>query len=144
MLGESVGFGFGLGIRLGVQINDAMGVFVQERLIIAAGGSSGSASVAVGYYSTLLFDWTFGNIFAIGGGPSIDYGGFSRDTSSDVTSGSGTYFGLDGRIALLLGGGRNPYTGRRSGYTINADVHPTFVGGTAVTTLLFSFGWETN
>jgi hypothetical protein len=84
---------------------------------------------------TPMFALTPVDVFEVAAGPSIDYltgGSVSTNVAGagSVSAGgfSSVYIGLDGRLALHLGG-RNETSGRRRGFTLSGDIHPSFVSG---------------
>lgn len=163
-LGGGVGTGASLSgpafdgqFRAGWVLSHSMAVFGNLTGVawVAGGGSSapGAANVSVGavsgFFVTPMFALTPVDLFEVSAGPSLDIlsgGGVSESVntgagSTSVSAGgfSGAYFGIDGRVALHLGG-RNPDSHRRRGFTISADVHPSFVPGGAVTFITGGLG----
>ena len=76
-------------------------------------------------------------LLEIAAGPSLDrLSGGSAGVSvggASASAFSGMYFALHGRVALHNGGKPNTTTGRRTSFTIGADVHPTFAEGNTLT-----------
>src|SRR5208282_303290 len=106
-----------------------------------------NVSAAAGTLITPMFALTPSDLFEVAAGPSLDFlsGGSSTATatasggSSSVSAFSGAYFGVDGRLALHLGG-RARESRRRRGFTLSADVHPSFVSGGPVTFITLGLG----
>jgi hypothetical protein len=90
-----------------------------------------------------MFALTPVDLFEVAAGPSLDYlSGGSASVSGSAASAnafSSVYFGIQGRVALHLGG-RNEETHRRRGFTIGLDVHPSFVPNGPVTFITGGLG----
>jgi hypothetical protein len=140
--------------RVGYALDHLKGVYGNITIIGWAAGSSEASTAGsnvslgaiAGYEFTPMFALTPVDIFEVAAGPSLDYLTGGSETVTTVGGASGTvngfsslYFGLDGRLALHLGG-RNPETLRRRGFTLSADVHPSFVSGGPVTFLTVGLG----
>lgn len=144
----------GATFRLGYQIDHLMAVYGQVSPFVFFGGYSNSAgtdaslSAIGGFQFTPMFSLTPVDIFEIAAGPSLDKltggsAGGSVTTTSVSTNGSAYssfYFGLHGRAALHLGGKPNTKTGRRVGFSLGLDVHPTFGEGGTVTFITLGLG----
>ncbi len=128
------GGGGGAGVQLGVQLNDMFGVYYSGTGAIGVAGSSGAtgsgASAGAFVYNSVMGDVTLANILQLGLGPSLDTLAFG---SSDVsTSGSqatalgGTYFGVQTRVGIAVGGSK---PGRHGRFMLGLEVHPTFASG---------------
>jgi hypothetical protein len=111
--------------------------------------SSVSLSAIAGYQFTPMASVTPVDLLEIAAGPSFDLlsgGGASTSVAGNTASASigafsGTYFAVHGRVALHFGS-RNAETGRRRGFTLGLDIHPTFTPGTAVTFYTLGLGYD--
>jgi hypothetical protein len=143
------GFGAGLALRLGAQINQWFAVYYQPHAIIGgtisesatpvAGVKLPTATLIGAVYNSALLEATL-PILQIGAGPSVDVLGIKGYslTMSDPGS-TNAYFGADGRVAIVLGG-HGP--GSHVGFAINGNVHPTFWNGTVLMTVSLGIGGE--
>lgn len=135
---------FGGTFRIGYQITELIAVYGNITPFVWAAGVSGSnlvsASAAAGIQTTPMIGLTPIDLVEIAAGPSIDYIGAASSTvgpgGQSTSAGGDVALGLHGRVGLILGGRKE--TGRRRGFTISGDVHPTFTSG-AVTTF-FTLG----
>jgi hypothetical protein len=139
---------FGGTFRVGWQIDSLMAIYANLSPFVWAGSSSvtapgisaASIGAIAGVQTSPMFSLTPADIVEIAAGPSADYytgGGVSAGPGGSSVGGfSDMYFGIHGRVALHLGG-RNA-AGRRRGFTLGGDVHPTFASGSAIT--FFSLG----
>lgn len=135
--------------RVGYQINRLLGIYgnFTPYVWVASSSLAGvSVSAAAGVQNSPMISVTPIDLLEIAAGPSIDYIGSASTTvagapggGGGTSAGAGAYFGIHGRLALHLGG-RNPETGRRKGFAIGADAHPSFVTGGAFTTLTLGLG----
>lgn len=138
----------GATFKIGYQLNRLMGVYGNITPFVWIGSNDkipGNVSIGAisGTQLTPVFSLTPADIFEVAAGPSLDYltGG-----GADVSNGAGgttsvggfssVYFGAHAKVALHLGG-RNEETGRRRGFTIEGNIHPSF---TPDNTALFIFG----
>lgn len=157
-LGSARGVSINLGaLRLGAQINNDWAVYLQSNLPLGiAGGVARDGTelggLAFAWNNSVVAEYTLGDILHLGLGPSFDSlfglicplntntGNGSESTNkSSCLGASGGAFGMTGRIAATLGSVR---PGRRSGFSLGIDLHPTF---TAAGTFFFStlnFGYE--
>lgn len=91
-----------------------------------------------GLYNSVLAELTLPFVH-IGAGPSADVLAVAGCGGSGCLSGDAVFFGIDTRLALVIGGvGR----GSRGGLSIAAHVHPTFVGDAVLTTITLGVGGE--
>lgn len=133
VVGNAGGGGIGGSLQLGWQLNRTMAVYYDGRVQVGGATYYNSAGYAYGlvfadWYNTLMFDWTFNDFFQVGVGPSLDWlGVVGGDSTGSAYAGAGWGFGVDGRVALVLGGG-DPAV-RRGGFTIVANIHPSFIFG---------------
>lgn len=141
----------GATLRLGWQIDRLFGVYYQPTVAAWFGSSDkcGGASCDLGaiaaFDNSVLGSISPVDMLEIAAGPSADLlsggkagGSVGAGTASaSAKAFSGAYFGLHGRIGLTLGS-RKPETGRRAGFTISGDIHPTFAEGETV--ILYTLG----
>jgi hypothetical protein len=136
------GAGVGLQIRLGAQINQWFAVYYQGHGLVGGvvgGSESGNAGVLGAAFNSAMAELTLPFVH-IGAGPSVDYVGIAGcSAASGCANDTGVHFGLDGRVALVIGG-HGP--GRHGGFAINFDAHPTFLDGATLTTLSLGLGGE--
>ena len=144
---------FGATFKIGWQLSRLMGVYGNISPFVWVGSSDAAAAnggkltvgAIAGTQFTPLFSLSPADIFEVAAGPSFDYlGGGSVGGGSGTASASafgGFYFALHGKLALHLGG-RKPETGRRKGFTIEANIHPTFTPGSAVTFFTLGLGYD--
>jgi hypothetical protein len=131
----------GLQLRLGAQINQWFALYYQGHALMGAVvGGDASAGFVGAAFNTIMAELTL-PILQIGFGPSLDVFGIAGCSATDLDCGSNSdvFFGLDGRIGVVIGG-HGP--GRHGGFAINANVHPTFVNGDVVTTVSLGLGGE--
>lgn len=141
---STFGAGAGLAFRFGAQFNQWFAIYYQPHGFAGAfiGGDDEVGSelgVIGGVFNAAMLELTLPFV-QLGAGPSLD--AFVIANCNVEQCGSGgtpVYFGLDGRLALVLGAiGR----GARGGFSINAHVHPTFVGGDVMLTATLGVGGE--
>jgi hypothetical protein len=143
--GDLSGPALGATLRVGWQLNHLMAIYGQVSPYAWFGGTdkttAGGAKIEVGAVSSVqvtpLFSLTPIDLLEVAAGPSLDrMGGGSvgaSTTGASASAFSGFYPALHGRVALHLGGKPNSTTGRRTSFTIGADVHPTFAEGSVLT-----------
>lgn len=155
--GELSGPTVGGTFRVGYQIDRLMGVYGQFSPLawIASSdakvsGKSLDISAIGGYQITPMFSLTPVDLLEIAAGPSLDSLSGGEASAGPTPAGgavasvaafSGFYFGLHGRIALHLGG-RNAETGRRRGFTLGGDLHPSFIEGETVVFYTLGLGYD--
>ena len=152
--GDLSGPFIGATFKIGWQFNRLMGLYGNISPFVWIGsnskaGSNVSIGAITGTQLTPLFSLTPADIFEVAAGPSLDYltGGGASVTNTpgggSATAGgfSSVYFGLHGKVALHLGG-RNEETGRRRGFTIEGNVHPSFTPGDAALFLTGGLGYD--
>jgi hypothetical protein len=121
----------GLGLQLGAQINDMIGVYYSGTYAIGVAGSSSTgnagASAGVFVYNAVMLDLTFERMFQIGVGPSIDslaFGSVDVGTAGNKSTAlAGSYLGVQGRLGLVFGGKKPGKSGR---FMLGLEIHPTF------------------
>jgi hypothetical protein len=128
--GGLAGGAFGASVRAGVQINRMWGAYYQSSaLIFAAADSAGQGALAVVAPQSIVASVNPVDFLEIALGPSFDpAAGGSVSVTPGTTGASafaGTFFGIQSRVALQLGG-RNEITGRRRGFGLGLEFHPTF------------------
>ena len=149
--GDLSGPFIGATFKIGWQLNRLMGIYGNISPFVWIGSSSapGASNVSIGAITgtqlTPLFSLTPVDIFEVAAGPSLDYlsgGGVSSGPGGSTVGGfSSVYFGLHGKLALHLGG-RNEETGRRRGFTIEGNVHPSFTPGDAALFMTGGLGYD--
>ncbi len=115
-------------LRLGWQLNDQLAMYYQGDLPIGfasnASGSDSSAAIMLG--TGVLGEWTFGDIFSVGIGPSLDYAA----STSTVCSSSGRckvlFFGVQARASLTLVATSAGQSTRRYGLRFGLSSHTSF------------------
>lgn len=148
LVGPAVGAGIGLAFRTGVQFNQWVGLYYQPHGIVGGWVSlsetAGAAGVIAAWLNSLNVELTLPFVH-LAAGPSVDVlavagcGGDLASGTGGCLSGDTVFFGIDSRLALVLGGiGR----GTRGGFAINVHAHPTFVGDTVLVTLTLGLGGE--
>jgi hypothetical protein len=123
-IGGNVGGAGGLWAQAGVPINRLLGVIYQTHAMIGAVGartSTGGADVYDMFFggiwdNEIMADFTFGDVFQLGVGPSFDVFSVNNFTEG--------FLGVDGRIGVALG---HRIWGHRSGFMLGVDIHPTFI-----------------
>jgi hypothetical protein len=132
-LGDTNGGMGGLHIQAGVQINRLVAVFYQGQQMAGLFDNAGS----IFSFNQAMVDFTIADTLQLGVGPSIDFiSGCQNDNNLVTRCSDVSFFGADGRIAVVLGRHRH---WRRSGLMLGFDVHPTFLDNNqAIVSLLFS------
>lgn len=142
---DRIGGASGIGVQLGAQLNERVGVFYSGTA--ATGFASGydragvDASFGVWFYNSVMADLTFDRLFQVGLGPSIDTLAFgtARATTSAATVSAlrGTYVGAQTRIGFLFLNRHE--TGKAGHLMLGLEVHPTF-GDDVMTSTMVTFG----
>jgi hypothetical protein len=104
--------------------------------VIAGGG--------VGFFdfNSFLVDVTAAHVFDFGVGPSADVITVQAQTGAGNTSATAVLPGLHARLALNVNGKPNA-EGRRSGFSVGLDLHPTFGhNGVILFTMCPGVGYE--
>ncbi len=136
--------GLVLGItgQVGVQQSDLFAIYYQPRLLGGSFFDGDNSATVIAFYNTAMFDFTFGDIFQIGLGPSLDLGvvGVCRRDTCDGFGGA--FFGADFKIALAFGG-HVPGNRQRAGFVLALHAHPTWLSANnPVTTVTLGFGFQ--
>jgi len=149
--GDLSGPFIGATFKIGWQLDRLMGIYgnISPFVWIGSSSAASTANVSIGAITgtqlTPLFSLTPVDIFEVAAGPSLDYlsgGGVSSGVGGSTVGGfSSIYFGLHGKVALHLGG-RNEETGRRRGFTIEGNVHPSFTPGDAALFMTGGLGYD--
>ena len=125
------GAGPAASVRVGVQLNRALGLQVQTQMGVFAGRDFGVYSNNAIMGSLVLLD-----MIELAAGPSLDV----RAASLDLDQGA--FAGLATRVGFLVG--KNTHRdAKRSGLSLVFHAHPTFItteSGATVTRTLFAFG----
>lgn len=133
-----VGLGIGLTARLGVQLNQWFGLYYQPHGIVGGWLSESAGGVIASLFNSVNAELTL-PFFHIGAGPSLDVLAVAGCSADGCLSGDAVFFGIDTRLAVVIGAiGR----GSRGGFSINAHLHPTFVGDLVVLTATLGVGGE--
>ena len=149
--GDLSGPFIGATFKIGWQFDRLMGLYgnISPFIWIGSSSAASASNVSIGAITgtqlTPLFSLTPADIFEVAAGPSLDYltgGGASVGPGGSTVGGfSSVYFGLHGKVALHLGG-RNEETGRRRGFTIEGNVHPSFTPGDAALFITGGLGYD--
>lgn len=130
----------GVAVRVGLQINDIVAVYVQGQGLIGQFLPGPGDDLAGFAFHSLMVDFTIADVFQVGAGPALDFVWGCDGRYHASCAGSGPYFGGDLRLAFLAG---SPGPGRRQGLVFSFDAHPTWFGGQdAAITLLAGIGFE--
>lgn len=129
----------GAAVRVGIQINDVVAVYLQGQGLIGQFLPSPGDGLAGFAFHTLMVDFTIADAVQIGVGPALDFVWGCDGRYQPSCSGSGPYLGGDVRLAFLAGS-HGP--GRREGFVFSFDAHPTWFGNDAAITLLAGIGFE--
>jgi hypothetical protein len=145
---------FGLAGRLGVQFNSYLGLYYQNTPLVTFAPSQAGTSVSfhAGFadYNTVLASLTLLDIVELAVGPSVDYAKYA-DCSAGVTgfvptsgcqSGSSVALGGHARVAIHFGGIFASGKGRRSGFMVNADIHPLLLSDLSAFSATLGLGAE--
>ena len=145
---------FGLAGRLGVQINAYFGLYYQNTPLVTFAPAQAAQSVSfhAGFadYNTVLASLTLLDMFEFAIGPSVDYAKYA-DCSAGVAgyvptqsceSGSSVALGGHGRVSFDFGGLFGDGKERRSGFLINADIHPLLLSDLSAFSATLGVGSE--
>ncbi len=137
ILPKKMGGAGGIGLQLGVQINDYVGVYYSP--MAGIGVAYGAAGAYV--YNTVQADLTLARILQVGVGPSLDTFAFG-DVNVSSNGGSalavaGTFFGANARVGVALGANK---PGKRGVFMLGLELHPTFISGEVPMSALITLG----
>ena len=125
--GPELGMG-GAALRLGIQLGDWGAIYYQPTgLVGTAFEREGEGDSVLGQlWNTGVIELTIFDLVQIGGGPSADFIWGCEPTIQDeaACAAESVAFGLDGRLALVLGGMNQP--GQRDGLVIEARFHASW------------------
>ena len=138
---DILGLGVGVQARLGLQFSPWFAIYYQPHAIgaLAASGDANGAVFGT-VFNSVNAELDF-PVLQLGLGPSLDL--IWRTDCEIGAAGCGTatgsYLGVDTRAALLIG----PHgRGSHAGLALEANLHPTFVGDTVLTTFTLGFAGE--
>lgn len=129
----------GAELRIGVQINRVVAVYLQAQGLLGRFLPSPGDGLAGFAFHSLMVDFTIEDFFQIGFGPALDFTWGCDARYQLACSGTGPYLGGDFRIAFIAG---EHGPGRRRGFVFSFDAHPTWFGNDAAITLLAGLGYE--
>jgi hypothetical protein len=140
--GRDSGLGGGLGISIGLQINDIFAAYMQHRMFFAASLDPASADAFATSFNSFVLELTVFETIQVGGGPSLDAGidGLCARQLERCPGTQGPYVGIETRVAIVIG---DRSLARRRGLVLAAHVHPTWIDArTATTTISISAGFQ--
>jgi hypothetical protein len=129
----------GAAVRVGIQANDVVAVYLQAQGLIGQFLPAPGDGLAGFAFHSLMIDFTIADVVQIGVGPALDFVWGCDGRYQHSCSGQGPYLGGDVRLAFLAG---DHGPGRRSGLVFSFDAHPTWFGDDAAITLLGGIGYE--
>jgi hypothetical protein len=151
---DRTGGGGGLGIQLGSQLNDLIGIYYSGTAAVGVAGSSDvqgvGSSVGAWVYNSVMMDFTLFRLLQLGLGPSLDSLAFGSADVKAPSPGSpapsakavglaGTYVGIQTRVGLALDGRK---AGKAARFMLGLEIHPTFADVTPVSAFLtIGGGW---
>jgi hypothetical protein len=145
---DRTGGGGGVGVQLGSQLNDLIGIYYSGTFAVGVAGGSDAqgvgASAGVWAFNAAVVDFTFFRLLQLGLGPSLDSLAFG---SADVRAPSpgtpaptakavglsGTYIGIQSRIGLAFSSRKARKEGH---FMLGLEIHPTFADVTPVSAFL--------
>lgn len=137
----AVALGGGLTLRLGAQFNHLWALYYQPHGIVAGWVEAGGQGSVFALFNVGMLELNL-PFFQFGLGPSWDVSHIEgcNIALTDCTTTNGSNFGLDARVAVVLGSmGR----GRRAAFSINVNVHSTFIADSgAIISTSISIGGE--
>jgi len=128
--------------RLGVQINHIFSVYYQGMGVAGALVGNTDAAALAGASNSIMAGFTLGHFFDLGIGPSVDLLAAAAAGLSGAAAGTTVRPGADARVAFILGGDPDEDDGDRLGFSIGADLHPTFLEDTVLMTFTVGIGAE--
>jgi hypothetical protein len=131
----------GLALRIGVQLNDIVAIYLQGQGLIGEYAPDPRPTSLVGFaFHEVMLEATLLDMIQLGAGPSLDVAWGCDATNDGAYCGrSGAFFGGNFRAAIVAFH-RGPE--RRSGLVFSVDAHPTWLGNELSTTMLFGIGGE--
>lgn len=125
--GPELGMG-GAALRLGIQLGDWGAIYYQPTGLVASAMNRerDGDSILGQLWNTGMIELTIFDLVQIGGGPSADFVWGCDATIQDevACAGESVAFGLDGRLALVLGG--MGMVGQRQGFVLEARFHASW------------------
>ncbi len=134
----------GLAPRIGVQLDDVVGIYVQTHALIGNFYPTSTANRVAGFlYNALMFDFTALDGLQFGLGPSLDFSWNCRlDANHRDPCGNGAArLGGNFRIAIVLGTEAHRASSRE-GVVLSLEVHPTWQDPDFTTMMLLGLGGE--
>lgn len=131
----------GLALRVGVQLNDIVAIYLQGQGLLGEYVPDPRPSSIVGFaFHSAMVEFTLLDMIQLGAGPSIDviWGCNETNAGGAYCGRSGAFFGGDFRVAIIAG---HRGVNHRSGVTFSIDAHPTWVGD-LMGTIVFGIGGE--
>lgn len=131
----------GLALRVGVQFNDMVAVYLQGQGLVGEYVPDPSPTSIAGFaFHEAMLEVTLLDMIQLGAGPSLDViWGCSATNAGAYCGRSGAFFGGDFRVAITA---FHRGAVHRSGLVFSIDAHPTWVGDELLGTLLFGIGAE--
>jgi hypothetical protein len=121
--------------RVGVQVNHLFGVYVQETLGLAP--STDGSAILFSTFTSIPASFTLFHRLELAFGPSMDL----LVSVAEGDAASALFLGFDGRVAYTFGSGVGEQ-GRRRGFTLSINTHPTLANVTFfVLTLGAGYEW---
>lgn len=141
-VGSTHGGEGGVAVRLGVQLDDVVAIYVQGQGLVGEYVPDPRPTSLVGFaFHSLMVDFTLLDTIQLGAGPSLDviWACDATNAGAYYCGRSGAYFGGDFRAAIIV-----HHTGprHRAGVVFSIDAHPTWVYDELLGTLVFGIGGE--
>lgn len=131
----------GLALRIGVQLNDIIAIYVQGHGLVGEYLPDPRPMSVIGLaFHELMIEATLLDMIQLGAGPSLDVAWGCDATNDGAYCGrSGAFFGGNFRAAIVA---LHRGTERRHGLVFSIDAHPTWLGHELSATMLFGIGGE--
>jgi hypothetical protein len=131
----------GLAVRVGVQLNDLVAVYLQGHGLLGEYLPDPRPTSLIGFaFHEAMVEVTLLDMVQLGAGPSLDaVWGCDSSNGGGYCGASGAFFGGDFRVAFVAFHRRPEH---RHGVVFSVDAHPTWIGHDLVTTMLFGVGGE--
>jgi hypothetical protein len=141
LIGDAEGGFAGLSLRAGIQIIDELAIYYQAHGLFGAFVSQReSGAVLATMWNQILFEADIGGVLMLGAGPSLDvFAGCASTADGSGCGSGGPFFGIDGRVALALGGSG---PGARGAFVVSADFHPTILPNGVLMAFVLGLGGE--